>query len=113
MSFRENVVKTYQSYAPKKLGGKRSRKWPKVRKAYVKKHPLCEACGSKRKPEVHHIEDFSTNPALELDPANLITLCRAGCQCHLSFGHLGSWKSINPNVGADSARFLFRVENRR
>ena len=101
--FREHIVKRFT----------RSRGWGKVRKTHVKANPYCAACGSKRKPQVHHIEDFSTNPELELDPKNLITLCMAGCKCHLTFGHLGNFKSINLNVRVDSDWFLFKVQARR
>lgn len=87
--------------------------WSKVRKAHVKKYPYCAACGGTRKLEVHHKQDYSTAPELELDPDNLITLCRAGTQCHLTFGHLGNWKSINPMVETDSIWFLEKVKERR
>jgi len=104
MSFvREHIVKRFT----------RSSGWRKVRKAYVKKFPFCASCGSTRKLEVHHIKDFSTNPELELEPNNLITLCRAGTQCHLTFGHLGNWKSINPSVEEDSVWYLEKVKQRR
>jgi 5-methylcytosine-specific restriction protein A len=104
MSFiREHIIKRVT----------RSSGWSKVRKAHVKANPFCASCGTKRKLEVHHIRDFSSNPELELDPDNLITLCRAGTQCHLTFGHLGSWKSINPEVAKDSQWFSNKVEKRR
>ena len=104
MSFlREHVVKKFT----------RSSGWSKTRKQHIKANPLCAACGSKRKLEVHHIRDVSTAPDLELEPSNLITLCRAGTQCHLTFGHLGNWKSINPCVEEDAEWFLEKTRNRR
>jgi len=104
MSFiREHIVKRTT----------RSKGWRKVRKTFIKKYPVCSACGSRRKLEVHHIKDFSYNPELELDPKNLITLCRSGTQCHFTFGHLGNWKSINPTVKEDSKQFIYKVRNRR
>jgi 5-methylcytosine-specific restriction protein A len=104
MSFiREHIVKRLT----------RSSGWSKVRKAYVKNNPFCAACGTTRKLEVHHIKDFSTHPELELDPENLVTLCRAGTQCHLTFGHLGSWKSINSEVKKDTEWFIKKVKTRR
>ena len=104
MSFlREHIVKKLT----------RSRKWPKERKEHIKKFPFCAACGTEKKLEVHHIQDFSSAPELELDPENLITLCRSGTQCHLTFGHLGSWKSINEQVISDSTWFKEKVEKRR
>ena len=100
---REHVVKRFG----------RSRGWSKVRKAHLKKQPFCMACGSKRKLEVHHILDFSEHPEMELAPRNLLTLCRSGCQCHFTFGHLGSWKSINSRVAMDSREFFKKVAERR
>ena len=115
MSFiREHIVKPYQSYMPiKALGGKRSRHWPRVRKEHIRIEPKCAACGSKKKLQVHHIEDFSTKPDLELDQNNLITLCMSGSKCHITFGHLCYWKSINEEVVSDSLWFIEKVENRR
>lgn len=107
--FREVVQKQLIDVVKKK----RSPKWRKVRKQHIKNNPECFACGSKRKLEVHHIKDFSSNPELELDPNNLVTLCSAGCECHLTFGHLGSFRSINPDVIADCNWFREKVENRR
>lgn len=91
----------------------RSKGWRKVRNEHVKAHPICAACGRTDGLEVHHIEDFSTKPELELDPNNLITLCDKAMRCHLTFGHLGNWKSINPEVIKDSIWFLDKVINRR
>jgi len=101
ISFREHVVKRFT----------RSSGWRKIRNAHIKKHPQCACCGSKNAPEVHHIQDFSTAPELELDPNNLITLC--GKRCHLLFGHLGYWKSINPEIINDSKWIRNKIENRR
>jgi 5-methylcytosine-specific restriction protein A len=104
MSFiREHIIKR----------ATRSSGWSKVRKDHIKRFPVCAACGTKRKLEVHHIKDFSSNPELELDPDNLITLCRSGTQCHLTFGHLGSWKSINLEAVSDSTWFKEKVKKRR
>ena len=104
MSFiREHVVKR----------ATRSWGWSKVRKMHIKAHPICAACGRDDGLEVHHIKDFSNNPELELEPTNLVTLCDKGTKCHLTFGHLGDWKSINPEVVKDSDWFLAKVVNRR
>jgi len=103
MSFiREHVVKPLT----------RSRGWRKVRKAHIKKHPYCEVCGSKKGVEVHHVEDFSEHPELELDPNNLISLCRKR-RCHLLFGHLNNFKSINPKVRDDAETWSAKIKNRR
>jgi len=104
MSFvREHIVKPTT----------RASGWKKVRKAHIKAHPSCAACGRTDYLEVHHIKDYSEHPELELDPNNLITLCDKGTKCHLTFGHLGNWSSINPEVEEDSEWFLNKVKNRR
>lgn len=98
---REHIVKRLR----------RSRGWSKLRKRFIRAHSYCAVCGRKKRLEVHHIEDFSTNPELELEWTNLITLC--GKRCHLLFGHLMYWKSINPEVVDDAGWFLQKVYNRR
>jgi hypothetical protein len=89
----------------------RSGHWPTVRAAYLEKHPTCEACGSADDLNVHHVAPFHLRPELELDPTNLITLCR---EHHLSIGHdpdgpgplRPTWKAANPCVREDAARAL-------
>lgn len=91
-----------------KLLSLRSRKWPSLRKSFLRSHPTCAACGHTSDLEVHHIQPFHENPELELDPTNLITLCdRPGRDnCHLTVGHLNNFKSKNPNVREDAATLL-------
>ena len=90
-------------------GGERSSKWRSVRDEYVKQHPRCEACGSTWGLNVHHVQPFASNPELELDEGNLITLCR---EHHFRIGHdpdgprgfaRPSWLLSNPNVREDAA----------
>lgn len=72
-------------------------------------------CGGKEKLEVHHIVPFHLNPRLELEPTNLITLCEAkhdGVNCHLLFGHLGNFKSVNKLVEIDSHEWADKIKNR-
>jgi 5-methylcytosine-specific restriction protein A len=88
----------------------RSPLWSQVRKEHLKKQPFCQACGSKIRPEVHHIEPFHVNPERELDPSNLITLCDK--YCHYTVGHLMDYKSWNTNVVQDSKVYLDKVLNR-
>lgn len=90
-------------------GGKRSKEWQAVRNEYVKAHPVCEACGEDDRLEVHHIKPFHLHPELELDPDNLIALCR---ECHHTFGHLKEWMSFNVSVEKDAADFLEKVKHR-
>lgn len=97
----------------KTFGKKRSSLWPHVRRGFLKSHGVCEACGSTRKLEVHHVQPFHLRPDLELDPSNLITLCEAKDRdCHLRLGHLLSWQSYNVSVRADAAHFRQEVESR-
>ena len=97
-------------------GHQRSTKWAGVRKNHIKSNPSCALCGGTRKLEVHHIKPFHVHPELELDPANLITLCEDkghGVYCHLFFGHLGNFHSINENLLADIAVWKERLQNRK
>lgn len=97
------------------LSSKRSSSWPAMRKQHLQLHPACEVCGGSAKLEVHHIRPFHLHPELELDPANLITLCEAnkgGANCHLLFGHLGNFKSFNVNVLSDAPAWHDKIINR-
>jgi hypothetical protein len=87
--------------------GDRSDRWPAVRAAFIKKHPECEACGSRKNLNVHHIKPFHLNPELELDPGNLITLCRTH---HFTIGHKSNWKKENPNCRQDAR--LYREKSK-
>lgn len=87
----------------------RSPKWPTVRDRYLREHPACEACGSRESLNVHHVESFRLHPERELDPSNLVCLCRTH---HLVLGHScggltggDNWKCENQNVRADIAKF--------
>jgi len=83
----------------------RSDQWPTLRDHFVKEHPLCAACGSVKRLQVHHIKPFHLFPTLELDPANLIVLCMDVNECHLKIGHGSSFRSFDKNVVADAAEF--------
>jgi 5-methylcytosine-specific restriction protein A len=94
---------------------KRSGSWRTVRATHLKKHPKCFVCLGTKKIEVHHIHPFHLVPGLELDPANLITLCENGSDginCHLAFGHLGNFKSFNASVLADTAVWRIKILTR-
>jgi 5-methylcytosine-specific restriction endonuclease McrA len=81
----------------------RSSEWKKLRKIHLGNFPCCEVCGSKTNVVPHHVIPFHVNPALELDPSNLITLCESKTfNCHLFFGHLKNWIRHNPNVREDA-----------
>jgi hypothetical protein len=87
------------------LSSKRSSRWPDVRRKFIESEPNCNVCGGRYKLEVHHIIPYHIDPALELDPNNLISLCESnfsGVNCHLFFGHLGNYRMFNPHVIADA-----------
>jgi hypothetical protein len=91
---------------------KRSSRWPTVRKAWLKNHPACAACGGVHCVQVHHKEPFHLHPEKELDMNNFITLCECSPgDDHLRIGHLGDWKSFNPHVEADAALMLKRAHD--
>lgn len=110
----KNIKDSIQGKA--ELGKKRSSRWPTVRKNYLKVNSVCAVCGGTDKLEVHHIVPFHTDESLELDPNNLITLCESksfGVVCHLFVGHLGSYKTINPNVKEDAAIWRHKLASQR
>ncbi len=90
------------------LSAERSSRWPAVREAYVAEHSTCAACGN-TPVEVHHVRPFHLWPDSELDPKNLISLCK---RCHLLIGHLGDFRASNPLVRDDAARQLARIKAR-
>jgi 5-methylcytosine-specific restriction endonuclease McrA len=73
----------------------RSGSWATVRRKHLQGEPQCAACGRSKDLEVHHIQPYHLRPELELDAANLITMCR---DCHLSVGHAYDWKAYRPDV---------------
>ena len=97
------------------LGNMRSGKWPAVRKRHLVEHPRCAVCGGESGLEVHHIHPFHLHPNMELDPTNLITLCESkhnGVNCHLLFGHLGNFKSVNIGVEVDATIWSHKIGGR-
>lgn len=95
----------------------RSPQWRGVRERHLEKEPVCQVCGGKKRLNVHHIKPFHLFPNLELDPANLITLCEKskidGINCHFLFGHLGDWQAWNPSVRRDAAAWASKILLRR
>lgn len=88
----------------KLCGSARSPKWPEFRKNFLK-GKSCAVCGGVDMLELHHIKPFHLHPELELDPNNVLPLCESqknGVTCHLFIGHLGNYKSINPDVIEDA-----------
>ena len=112
------MIKYIKDLVQKKagLGDKRSPQWQTTRKKHLKNQSKCAACGGNKTLEVHHIKSFNEHPELELDLDNLITLCESksnGVVCHLFFGHLGNYKTINPNVLEDVKIWLEKITNRK
>ena len=88
-------------------GSKRSSKWPGVEHAHLKLNPTCAACAGSTKLQVHHVRPYHLDPALELDPTNLITLCMAmGCDGHLLIGHGDDFRAAVLEVRDLSAKAL-------
>lgn len=96
-----NLIKNY--FRDLNVSEKRSDKWPTVEKHFLEANPTCAVCSGKEHLNVHHCMPFHLDPALELDPNNLITLCMGEKECHLEIGHCGNFKLYNPNVRKDAA----------
>lgn len=84
-------------------GAPRSSRWPAVRAQFIRHNPYCAACGRTETLEAHHVVPFQKAPELELEPGNLVSLCRT---CHFVFGHLQDWNSWNPQVREDAAKYM-------
>lgn len=80
--------------------------WAALAHQWLRDHPTCAACGSKKNLEVHHKVPVHVSRSLELDPNNLITLCENTgsptkdpiSHCHFIIGHLGNWFNYNRQV---------------
>jgi hypothetical protein len=87
----------------------RSTQWPALRRRAIEAQPFCSCCHAVKRLDVHHVMPFHLDKALELDPKNLIVLCR---RCHLLFGHFDDWKSFNAAVRADAAAWAEKITRR-
>ena len=92
----------------------RSGHWPKVRDEHLKVQPVCQVCGGKDYLNVHHIVPVHLDKSRELDPTNLVTLCEGShhLNCHLLFGHLQDWHSVNSHVLEDIKLWAEKLKNR-
>lgn len=100
-----SLVRQVKDIIQGKPKAKRSNRWNETRKDYLEQHGYCVVCGNKKKLEIHHKKPFHLFPEFELDVSNLITLCemkKRGIVCHLLIGHLGNYKSFNPDVEQDA-----------
>lgn len=95
------------------FGAQRSPRWSSVREHHLYTHPLCAICGSTKNVVVHHKKPFHLYPQLELDPSNLVTLCESdGMNCHITFGHLGNFRSYNLFIDDDIKLWSYKILNR-
>lgn len=76
------------------FGAPRSGQWRRVRDEHIRREPSCRACGRAKDLEAHHVTPVHAGGP-ELDPENLVTLCR---DCHHSVGHAYDWKAWRPDV---------------
>ena len=90
----------------------RSEEWPGVRRAWLKDHATCAACGGTSLLQVHHVQPFHLHPELELNPENLITLCQ-GNLCHLYLGHGDDWEFYCAGVRELATQFLVAEPDQR
>jgi len=74
----------------------RSGRWRTVRARHLVVQNACQACGTDGELEVHHIKPVHAGGD-ELDPDNLITLCRP---CHFALGHACDWRAWRPEITA-------------
>lgn len=111
MNIRFRITNFFVSlFRLKKFSIQRSSQWSSIRSQHLLKYPCCQACGSCKKPEVHHIVPVHIDPSRELDLENLITLCNK--YCHFAIGHLMNYRSWNEDVIKDSEVYNTKVKNR-
>lgn len=74
---------------------RRSPQWPPVERAFLRAHPECRGCGSRRNLNAHHLVPFHVDRAKELDPDNLVAVCRS---CHFVLCHRNDWSNWEPDA---------------
>lgn len=84
------------------FGVPRSPGWKRVRAEWLKRNPECAVCGTTSGLAVHHILPVHRFPALELDSANLLTMC---ADDHFWLGHFGAWVRWNSDVVRMAAEY--------
>ena len=106
--FLKRLFRSEEHPADQLIGAKRSGQWDRVRDKHAELHPRCAVYGT-WEIEVHHIAPFHLYPERELDPNNLISLCRPH---HHLVGHLMDWRSFNAAVRPDAAEWRDRIADR-
>lgn len=94
---------------PPRILALRSSGWGKARDEHVLAFPACAVCWATDLVEVHHVRPYYLFPELELDPKNLMTLCRVH---HFWWGHLGDWSAWNPSVREDAETWREKIRTR-
>lgn len=114
MSWWQAIVGTFADAGRPTFGVARSPEWSKIRAYWLSMHPRCAACGATSRVVPHHVVPVHADPSLELDLANLISLCEHPARnCHLMFGHALRWDAWNEHVRADADHFRARLASRR
>jgi 5-methylcytosine-specific restriction endonuclease McrA len=90
-------------------GTSRSPKWREFSKAIIKAEGVCSVCTRTRGLECHHEIPFWIAQDLELEPDNVIVLCR---RCHLIFGHNGNWKRLNASCSTDVIHWAAKMKGK-
>ena len=90
---------------------RRSSAWPALRRAWLQEHGKCDACGTTKQLEVHHVVPVSHDRTRELDKSNLQTLCEYR-ECHHRIGHSFDFKSANPHCRLDAETQRRRISER-
>lgn len=91
------------------FGIARDPKWSYVRDQFLKANPTCAVCETMGNLDVHHKVPVHIDFKQELEPSNLITLCRPH---HFTFGHLDNWSSWNTNVVEDAQALKEKIKCR-
>ena len=95
----ERMVMRAQSYRRERTGivtiCHSEYRWRKVRNEHIVDEPVCQACSTDKKLQVHHVKPWHLFPSLRYLRSNLLTLCQP---CHFRFGHKLNWKHFNGTV---------------
>lgn len=111
----QSILKKLVDKDYRMFGAARSSRWPMARAQFLSMpgNKACAICGRDKNLNVHHKKPFHLHPELELDPTNFVTLCEsAGMNCHITFGHLGNFKSVNTSIDGDIKIWHEKVKNR-
>ena len=103
---------------PKPSPRKRSSAWPEWSDRYMARHPFCAVTGRLIwrngkfivEAALHHIVPFHLDPERELDETNVLPMTEAPpFNAHLIVGHLGDWRSFNPEVVEDARKWREKI----